>query len=804
VTEKHLINVREDWLPVGFLALLPIVFLGATLFSTTNVIGSPWADARGQFFYTRLFGFSEVARFFLPLWNPHVYAGTPFVGTLQSAIFYPFNLLFTLLPIVPAMNWSISGHLALSGIFTYFLLKEYGVSRFGAVLAGVVYTFGAPQILHVYAGHLNALSAMVWTPLMFLLLEWMIRERSLLYSTLLGVTIALQFLAGQPQYVFYTMIALTLYLLFYFGCGVAEGKGISGIGAVSLLFLFAVVISIVLSAVQILPSLEMTRYSTRENLSFDWVAQFSLPPDHLITYLLPDFFGDMVKVPYWGKNYLWEMSAYIGIMPLILVICSVVRVERRIVWFFLWLAIVSLLFAFGKYTPLLKAAYTFVPGFHLFRGTSKFIFLNAFSLAVLSGFGVDQLVNTSREKGMRVLAFCGIASAMVVVALLITRLDQEWFRSAITATIRSVDFYEAPEQFMTSAYVSAALNGFRSSAICALGLLLVAAVVTALAQFRAIPRKLLMTLVLVVVVGDLFAFSSRYMVSFDSREAFGNQEILQFLQRDKEPFRVIAPEAEANFGMANGVETLGGYDTIMLKRFSEFINLSQGKNPDVPDLFVTITATNKLSDLLNTKYLLLGPKSVPAVTSGFQRVFSNGTGQVFQNSNAFPRTFVVHATKRVSGRQAMFVELAKPDFDPWSYALVEEELAGLPHDGASGRGKLPSIVSRSAGEVTIDADLDRPGLLILGDAWYPGWKALVDGRETKIVPANYVMRSVQLPAGKHRVEFRYAPASFRVGAMITLTALLLVVAIVLRGISGRSIGTMFQRRNFVRNDGGHE
>ena len=799
---KHLVNIQEDWLPVIFLTLLPIVFLGVTLFSANHVIGSPWADARGQFLYTRLFGFSELGRFSLPLWNPHVYAGTPFVGTLQSAIFYPFNLLFTLVPIVPAMNWSIAGHLALSGIFTYFLLRQYGVSRFGAVLAGVVYTFAAPQILHVYAGHLNALSAMVWTPLMFLLLDRMIRGQSLLYSTLLGVTIALQFLAGQPQYVFYTMIALFLYLLFQVGCSRADGRRTPRIGLLCLLFLFAALLGIALSAVQLLPSLEMTGYSTRENLSYDWIAQFSLPPGHLITYLLPDLYGDMVKIPYWGRNYLWEMSAYIGILPLILVVFSIVRVERRVTWFFLWLAIISLLFAFGKYTPLLKAAYTFVPGFNLFRGTSKFIFLNAFSLAVLSGFGVDQLVETCREKRVRTLIFGVIAAALAGVLFLFIRLDAEWFRSAIAASIQSGDFYEVPEQFLTGAYLSAAVSAFRSSAVLALGLLLTAAVVLLLTQFRSVNRTVLMTLVLAAVVGDLCIFSNRYMVSFDSREAYGNREALDVLQRDREPFRIIAPEAEANFAMANQVETLGGYDTIMLKRFSEYINLSQGKNPDVPDLLVTITTTSKLTDLLNLKYLLLGPKSAPAHAGTFQQVFRNGGAQIYQNSAAFPRAFVVHAAKQVSGRQAMFAELTDPGFDPWTTALVEEELSGLPH-GASGRGKLPTIVNHAADTVTIDADLDRPGLLVLGDAFYPGWRASVDGRETKIYPANYVMRSVMLPAGKHRVVFRYAPASFRIGALITLVALVLVAAIVGWGRLGRSFGAVTLRWRTVRNGGGN-
>jgi uncharacterized membrane protein YfhO len=75
---------------------------------------------------------------------------------------------------------------------------------------------------------------------------------------------------------------------------------------------------------------------------------------------------------------------------------------------------------------------------------------------------------------------------------------------------------------------------------------------------------------------------------------------------------------------------------------------------------------------------------------------------------------------------------------------------------------------RSVNRVVLVTDLDAPGLLVLSEVYYPGWKAYVDGRETKVLRANYVMRAVALPRGKHIVEFRYDPLSFRIGAVITV------------------------------------
>src|SRR5207244_2918538 len=98
---------------------------------------------------------------------------------------------------------------------------------------------------------------------------------------------------------------------------------------------------VLLSAVQLLPTMELTRHSVREGLTYKWVSSFSLPPAMLLTLLIPDFFGDMLQVSYWGKNYLWEMSVYVGIIPLAMVVVALIHARSRQVWIFLGLAIAS-------------------------------------------------------------------------------------------------------------------------------------------------------------------------------------------------------------------------------------------------------------------------------------------------------------------------------------------------------------------------------------------------------------------------------------------------------------------------------
>lgn len=774
--ESRLINVREDLLPLSLLLLLGIVFLHKGIFPLdgTQVLSSQATDTRSYFFSILTFGNDSLSKGILPLWNPYIYSGSPYVATLQTAIFYPLNWLYILLPLSTAINLSIALHLFLSGCFTYYLLRHHDVGRFGATISGIVYMFAAPHIMHIYAGHLVLISAITWTPLMFLLLDKLINADRWRYGVWLSFTIALQLLAGYPQDLFYSMIMLSFYLLYNLCQLGIEGKKRGTLLAKGLMFSIAVILGLALSAVQILPTAEMTKYSTRENLTYDWVSIFSFPPENLITFMIPAFFGDMIKVPYWGKNYLWEMSAYVGIMPLILAAMAFFHARRRVVWFFSGLAVVSLILAFGKYTPFLKFLYTYVPGFNLFRGNSKWIFLNAFSLAVLSGFGADAIANhvdhiKNRFRiGVAGFAFISVSGLIFIYAIF----DEAWFREAIGKAVYSGDFFNNPEPFMQMGFEAFAAASFRDGFLWTMALLMSGSAVLFLYSYGILKEKAFKVSLLAIIVFDLFSFGMRYMVTFDSRKTYWDKDIVGFLKQDKEPFRVIAPEMDVNSGMASGIETLGGYDTIMLKRYSEFINLSLGLLPDKPNLSMDIKSVNKLTDLLNARYLVL--QSGPSVNNpAFISVFDNGRYRIYQNMNAMPRAFVVHDAKVINDRDSIFREMVGPEFNPAYLAIIEEE-PDIPLNKPTNVSPVPRFMEYSPNMVIMEASLTGPGLLVLGDVYYPGWKAYVDGKETKVYRANYIMRAVALREGRHMVEFRYEPLSFKLGAIISLATLFLM------------------------------
>ena len=297
-------------------------------------------------------------------------------------------------------------------------------------------------------------------------------------------------------------------------------------------------------------------------------------------------------------------------------------------------------------------------------------------------------------------------------------------------------------------------------------------------QLRNLPAKLLIAVVLALTVIDLWSFGFRYLVSFDPTRLYMERGLRVFLKRDKEPYRIATPVyALLNVGLLEGTQDIGGYDQLTLRNYNEFINFSQGLSPDRPNFVMVMNRFSSMLRLLNVKYYVLD-NSANIGLPEFHLVFQNENYKVYRDSKALPRSFVVHEIRVIPGREAALQAMASPAFNPTSTAIVSEDIAGLPRNSKL-RTATPKVIEDLPKKVLIEADLKNAGLLILGDVYYPGWKAFVDGKEERIVRANYALRGVFLSKGRHKVEFRYDPLSFKLGAIISLASLIAVAGILL-------------------------
>lgn len=200
------------WGALGILCGITLIFFGDLIFAPgETVLSHQGTDLSREFVYVRTFGFGELRKGNLPLWNPYLFAGMPFVGGFQSALLYPLNWLFLVLPLAVAINLGIALHVLLGGVFMYLWVVQRGLHPFAALVCGILFMFCGPHFLHIYAGHLSNLCTMIWAPLLFTALDALARQPRLAW-VLLGIfAVAMQMLAGHPQYVFYTAVAAGLY-----------------------------------------------------------------------------------------------------------------------------------------------------------------------------------------------------------------------------------------------------------------------------------------------------------------------------------------------------------------------------------------------------------------------------------------------------------------------------------------------------------------------------------------------------------------------------------------------------------------
>jgi len=772
---------KEDRTAVAFLfGVAALYFVPVLLKGDREVLSSVGTDIWAAYFYWRHFGFESLARGEIPLWNPHSFSGIPFVAGMESAIFYPPNLIYLFFGTAFSINLSIALHCFLGSLFTYVFARTMNIDRAGALLAALTFAYGAPCFLRVYAGHVVGLAALIWLPLLFLAAEAFLRNGEMRFALWGGVILAMQLLAGQPQYVFYSMIAVSL----YFFSNLLIGRKLREAPYFFTGFCLFVIAGLLLAAIQLLPTLELARHSVRNALGYEWISTFSFPPENLLTLALPDVFGDLLTAPYWGKNYLWEMSIYLGIVPVAMGAIAIVYDRSRPAMIFSFLAAVALVFALGKHTPALGFLYAYVPGFNLFRGVSKFIVVFSFAWSMLAGYGFMKLTALAEAKDRGFFRLSWIIPALAVALACVGALaafrtadSQAAWNAVVKSYDRGVDDYSFGA--VTGNFLPASLglvfqDVFRAAAV----LLVLGGLLLSFAKRATFPKKLFIVAVLTLTALDLWSFGSRYLVSFNPRILYMDRDLRAFLKSDREPFRLATPiDALLNVGFLEGTKEVGGYDQLTLKDYNEFINFSQGLPLDKPNFVMVVDRFSPMLRLLNARYYILD-NSVKAALPDFKLVFQNAKYNVYRDEKSLPRSYVVHAALVIKEREAALQAMADPTFNPASAAIVDEEIGGLTGDPKL-RSPTPTVIEDLPKKIALEANLKAAGLLILADAYYPGWKGFVDGKETRIYRVNHAMRGVVLPKGEHRVEFRYEPFSFKIGAVISMASLISVVGILM-------------------------
>jgi len=732
---------------VLLLAMALAMFADLLFAGGTRVLGHPGSDMFLQYFAWREFGFRELAKGNLALWNPHIFSGAPYFGGMQGALLYPPNWLFLVLPTPVAINWSVALHVFAIGAFMFFWMKQRGLSAPASFFAGTLVMFCGAFFPHVFAGHLPQLSAMTWSPLIFCSIDAVFRTQRVRWSLLGMFAIAMQTLAGFPQYVFYTAIIAGFYaalrLIGHWNWRVAA----------ALLSIYPG--GALLAAVQLLPAIQTTRETTRGfRLPFQFASMLSLPPENFVTLLAPDFFGQMAR--YWGRWYLWETSLFIGVVGVAFAIYATIRCERGTKWRPLIVVCVAFLLALGAYTPLFGFLYAWVPGFDRFRSISKFSFLASLFLCLLAASGLDRLFRQKRiETPFIVAVFAGAAA--LGVAGWWTASTGSW-PGLMNASRASGQSYLVPQLYADTDFIAqsqhlAAMSLFVAAGICALlGIILAFA--------RREPRALFG--VIALGAAEMFILAHGARATFDSATIV-NRDEKHFLEEHVGDYRIMNV-ANPNSAMLIGAQDMWGYEATVVRRYAEFMTWSQGGDPNQAMSYVKFVRYDPLFAMLRLRYavgqrgneLEIGDAPEPAMS----------------------HLHLVSSYRVLPDRNAIFDALRSTAFDPAREVILESEPEPRPSPSES--AGTARIVAASTDALEIEADVEQPAILLITDAFTQSWRAvaLPGSVQTnyKLVPANYILRAVPLLAGHHHLRVEYARDALTIGKWISILATLAFLA----------------------------
>lgn len=329
----------------------------------------------------------------VPLWNPYLFSGAPFLANIQAAVLYPLHWPLSWLGPEQALVWSALLHVWMASAFTYlFARRTLRVRHLAAFGAGQIFGLGGFTLARIE--NINQLNALAWLPALLWLYDECLRQPSHAFSGRraapfigLSVAIALQLLAGHTQTTFINMVGLGLWALLSLGRPLRPAR---------LWPLLSVVIAMGLAAAQLLPTLELNGLGLRTGgLPYRQAVSFSLRPQLLLQSLLPPFGRGLAEA--FGSEGYAEFVGYVGVSGLLLAGFGVLTGWRSAVtrwggWLRpVALAAAGLLLALGAYNPLTYVLWRFVPGFDLFRAPARWLALFALGCAQLAALGIDGL-----------------------------------------------------------------------------------------------------------------------------------------------------------------------------------------------------------------------------------------------------------------------------------------------------------------------------------------------------------------------------------------------------------------------------
>ncbi len=892
------------FLPFAALTTLVLLFFNKMAFSNLIL-------ARGDtflYFYPYWEAAAEALRNGrIPLWNPDLFMGAPFLANSQVGFFYPLNWpVWLLLPTPYAVSASIVVHVMIAGWGAYLAgRRALLLSREAAWLTAVLFALGG--YLTAQVEHVNQLQGLAWLPWFFVVVgtarletrDWRLVLRR---GTAVALLFSLQLLAGHTQTAFITGVAIGIYLL-------ADSPRFTFRVSRFTSLLLGVLLALLVTAVQLLPTLELTRLSSRQGgLLVNEVLSFSLHPLLVSRSLLPAY----------GQSLFTEYVAFLPLTALVLATIGAWQWRQQAaVRPYIILSGMGFLLALGRFTPLYWLLAR-LPGFDLFRVPARWLVLYAWGMAMLAGVGWD-VIKAGWQRGevggqrplrwatafifllmgwrflsvplarfiplgpetpaaypewqtavgwlIELAALWGcfrfavswrrfvpvglIALSLFMVSRTlpynnlttpeayfdlrppISRLQTDvgtppgrllslsdiFFNPGDQGEIDTIYADQLPEQArydytvaikqkeiiapnLPLAFGIPSVDGFDGGIlpISSYSDLLQVVLPNQVRTTDGRLRELLMTGGEPILPAPhwLDLFNAQYLITDKTRDVWRavspGQDVFFDLQH---PVTLSAGESVAvgyipSFPAA-GLAIIGGpqVGAVKITTADETWVLTPQRVVDdlwrvdwpVTAVVQTITLTAPAASPWQIRGLTLfndESQTFQSLVPGQYRLLHSGDVKVYENMDVLPRAFVTGNWQWQGDNASSAAAMSASAFDPRELVMLTGSGDNQMLEMSAGKAEITEYEPE---RVVVQVVNDAPGLLVLTDAYYPGWSATLDGDSLSIYQADGFFRAIMLPMGEHTVVFSFEPASFKNGRLLSFSGIF--IGVLLFSVSNR-------------------
>jgi Bacterial membrane protein YfhO len=777
-SQKPRPNHISDLVSLALLTLM-VLWFGHEMLTQGKV---PFFRDLGPYFYPMRLSLAESLRTGeLPLWDRHMAAGFPLLADFQSGAFYLPHLAFLVLPFFSAVSTIFLFHYLVAATGSYLLWRHWGYPAYLSMLGAILFTFGG--VIVSLTNLLNHFQAAVWLPWLVLLAERCFRSCS--WRDFLGFVAVslLPFLNGSPEFYIMSMTFVTLALLRLKATSPESGP----YRRIALVILGGNALVVALAMVQLAPTIELFLHSRRSQpIPYSEAVDWSLSPSNIFNLFFLDKEVDRTLFPGMRLFFLsrasFFVSYYLGAISLFgawfWALYSSAK-ERAITF---PLLVITLVLALGGYTPFYAFILHYFPLLSLVRFPEKFFFLTYSILCFIVVKGLFVFCETEIPKRRGAVVALFTIPLVLLLFYLFLRFNTGLLSQFIASTVKEFPVQYSPTfTVAASVVVSVERQLFLSLAF----LILLFAAKKRLARVA-----LLQILLITVVFIDLDRAHRDYQYLLNPSLVYGGTKVISqpgpnfgrvfyyppgetlhpaeysVLARPsfREAISLVYGNLLPNSGVFYGFDYFQEIDAFARWPYLKFLNFADPLDQE---------KRLRLLGTLNVKYVI-SFRELPGDGITLARYFPEYPSWLYEIQRTVPRVYVVNKSVVETNATQILRRLASLDFDPNQAVVLDEDLANRPARPLLATAKIVRYENQA---VTIDVSLNDSGILVLADSHYPGWKAYVDGKEEIIRRANLFFRAVSLPAGNHKVEFRYEPWSFKVGLTISLVTLFFLVVI---------------------------